>query len=404
MSIRSSRNVEYQTPDVCQAFVLSQIQNYQKKSDHISIHRCPFKRSCSNYAEFAIRYYGLVPGLVVFLDRYLYRENIAARHHYPRSVSTDGRLLLDDEWFLPPPQNDIEIAVNQEHISRNQSGFLIKSNTMTVIGDSSTAWADALYLSRDYENAALAYRYAAFATQDVKIKNQINYQITRCYLASENYSKAMIWGTQCVVDAKDSIKLSRSITMLGIIYELQHLSPLAEIQFRNSISIDGFALAMAGMGLVYAEQRNWILSKQWFDSAAKAELNEFQSLKFQNLSNYLQKSEEIPKISEATCATLSALLPGAGQIYSGHSIDGIQAFLAVATFSLATWSAWRYEHQNDRPYYGAVSLGTVTLTLYTSNVWGGWRTATFHNAHQEELFIKSIREGILNAELALPPL
>lgn len=76
------------------------IGNYQRHISTKSISRCPFSLSCSNFATAAIREYGLVVGLCLFIDRHFYRENNAARYHYQLIETSDGVLKIDDTYFL----------------------------------------------------------------------------------------------------------------------------------------------------------------------------------------------------------------------------------------------------------------------------------------------------------------
>lgn len=75
------------------------ISFYQKNIAQRSIHRCPFKISCSAFAKTAISQYGIV-GLAMFLDRYYFRENKLAFIYYKRVEEKNGILKLDDSPFL----------------------------------------------------------------------------------------------------------------------------------------------------------------------------------------------------------------------------------------------------------------------------------------------------------------
>ena len=74
---------------------------YRDNSARTSVARCIFHVSCSHFAEKALSKYGLIGGGVVFIDRYFYRENDAARNFYPRIGEADGTYRLDDGPFVP---------------------------------------------------------------------------------------------------------------------------------------------------------------------------------------------------------------------------------------------------------------------------------------------------------------
>jgi len=83
------------------SFSLSLIQIYQKRiSANSTTHRCPFKTSCSNFAYRGISEKGFVTGLLLFVDRYHYRENPGAPYNYPLYETVDGILKLNDDNYL----------------------------------------------------------------------------------------------------------------------------------------------------------------------------------------------------------------------------------------------------------------------------------------------------------------
>jgi putative component of membrane protein insertase Oxa1/YidC/SpoIIIJ protein YidD len=73
---------------------------YRRKVAPHSIARCPFYISCSNYAQQAIRRYGLGIGLCYFIDRHFYREHIFAYRLYEMREAAEGVLKLDDSYYL----------------------------------------------------------------------------------------------------------------------------------------------------------------------------------------------------------------------------------------------------------------------------------------------------------------
>jgi hypothetical protein len=75
------------------------ISFYKKDISTESVSRCPFAISCSSFCKEALRKHGVL-GLVLFIDRYFYRENIDSFSHYKLIQTNYGVLKLDDEYFL----------------------------------------------------------------------------------------------------------------------------------------------------------------------------------------------------------------------------------------------------------------------------------------------------------------
>ncbi|MBM4170158.1 MAG: membrane protein insertion efficiency factor YidD [Ignavibacteria bacterium] len=85
---------------VFQDAALSLIGVYQNRIGPLSIHRCPYTPSCSNFARRAIERHGLFVGLCMFIDRNMYRENPGMFRHYNLRRLPGGVLKLDDQFFL----------------------------------------------------------------------------------------------------------------------------------------------------------------------------------------------------------------------------------------------------------------------------------------------------------------
>lgn len=79
---------------------LGLIRWYQKNISAVSIERCPFFPSCSNFAAEAIKQYGFLIGLCLFIDRNLYRENPQMYGLYNFIEVSHGVLKLDDRYYL----------------------------------------------------------------------------------------------------------------------------------------------------------------------------------------------------------------------------------------------------------------------------------------------------------------
>ena len=75
---------------------LAAIAHYRAAIGPKSIARCPFLCTCSAFARQAIETHGLVVGLVLFVDRFFYRENRQLVQHYDPVVGDDGRIHWSD--------------------------------------------------------------------------------------------------------------------------------------------------------------------------------------------------------------------------------------------------------------------------------------------------------------------
>ena len=100
--------------------------------------------------------------------------------------------------------------------------------------------------------------------------------------------------------------------------------------------------------------------------------------------------------SPGLAATMSAVIPGSGQLYSGHVYDAAQAFGLTTVLSYGAYSAWRHELDADGPtaYVLPVLSTLVAGAFYVSNVRGAHASAQRFNAYREARFYRDAIEGL----------
>lgn len=108
----------------------------------------------------------------------------------------------------------------------------------------------------------------------------------------------------------------------------------------------------------------------------------------QELSGY----HSIPRRSKARAMLFSALLPGAGQVYSGRYLDGLLSLSGVA----ASGALGGYLHNRGerRLAYGAFFL---TALFYAGNLYGAYNSASEFNSRHSRLYREKIRAKYFSA-------
>lgn len=79
--------------------------------------------------------------------------------------------------------------------------------------------------------------------------------------------------------------------------------------------------------------------------------------------------------SEITAVVLSALIPGAGKIYTGQYGDGITAFIATGLLAYLSYSNFN----NDHDFRGWL-FGSAAAVFYAGNIYGSAASAKIFNA------------------------
>lgn len=88
---------------------------------------------------------------------------------------------------------------------------------------------------------------------------------------------------------------------------------------------------------------------------------------------------------------LSTIMPGAGQIYSEHYVDGGVAFFFNTMFLGSAIVIYDLENQADRPHTASLISGIIGIGFYISNILGGYKSAHRYNIYHQRKFHQDIR-------------
>ncbi len=374
-----------------QLFALRIIDYYQNQINPKSISRCPFDLSCSNYTAFSIQRYGFWGGAIRFIDRSQFREHQYSSLYYPLAVNSDGLLKLDDGYYC-----NAETAFH--------SSIPIAKPDKAVNPPSRIGWADQLFREGDYARAITVYKEVRYFNNDDELKGYCSYQIARCHLGLRQYDKLAIRISQYFSrDDLTSEQSSRATQLMGLAYAMQKLTPLAEMQFDRAFSLHNNSLTDIYLAWMVAEQGDWRLAQDRFSNSAKVYADRGSTAtRLSEWASLMGQAEHIPRKSALTAGLMSTLFPGSGQIYCGHTVDAIQAFVYVTGFGLATWAAYRYESSFHQARIGTYVGSMFTLSFHIANIWGAQRTAKYRNNRYYEEILNPIRKRAIQLEFDLP--
>jgi TM2 domain-containing membrane protein YozV len=110
---------------------------------------------------------------------------------------------------------------------------------------------------------------------------------------------------------------------------------------------------------------------------------------------------DIGRRSRLASTLLSAILPGAGQLYSGRAGDGAYSFLTVAGTGLVAWWFAAEPALRDRTRVKVSIFGVITALFYAGNVYGANAAARDYNLLQERRYVQ--RADSLFGLLSLEP-
>ncbi len=249
------------------------------------------------------------------------------------------------------------------------------------------SFADHLYEQGDYYRAITEYERFLFSYPRHPLAKKAQYQIGMSYLKGEKYTQAL-QHFRGLADKYPSDEIGRaSLFMLAeTYYQKKDYGQAIDAyeKFLTSYPDDRQAdSARIKKGWCYLRQGNWREASEEFqklppDSPLHAQGAE--------LADESKKYPGIEKKSPYLAGGLSAVLPGAGQLYIGRKTDAAAAFLLNGTFIWAT-----AESYHKRSYVTAGILLFFESGWYIGNVYNAISSAHKFNRRAEEKYMEDLQ-------------
>lgn len=131
----------------------------------------------------------------------------------------------------------------------------------------------------------------------------------------------------------------------------------------------------------------WSLIEEDCYAAAAQELAPLTEAKAAGLAAEMPQLERLPRKSPRLAGALSALLPGAGQLYAGRPRDAALAFLLNAAFIAGAWEAF----DSGNEVVGGILL-FFEAGWYTGNIFNAANSAQKFNREVREMEKSRLRE------------
>ena len=138
---------------------------------------------------------------------------------------------------------------------------------------------------------------------------------------------------------------------------------------------------LANMGL-----GDWAMAGTRFTNAREFATDDGTRARIETLASFVEQGPRLSHRSQGLAGTLSAVVPGSGQMYAGRFADGFRHLLFNAAMILTTISFARGEHVP-----AAVLTGALELPFYMGNIRGAASAARRHDRQQRlELLSRAI--------------
>lgn len=137
------------------------------------------------------------------------------------------------------------------------------------------------------------------------------------------------------------------------------------------------------LGWLLLEAGRWEEASQAFDSVDR---NHQLRPSAGALAGLAPEGAKLPYRSPAAAGIMSAVLPGAGQLYDGRPVDAGLAFGFNAAFLWGTMEAY-----NNESWVVFALLGLMEASWYGGNIYNAVNGAHIHNREVREEFLRDLR-------------
>jgi tetratricopeptide (TPR) repeat protein len=252
-------------------------------------------------------------------------------------------------------------------------------------------FADHLFAEGDYYRAVTEYKRFLFQHPEDPAAPVAILRMVRSFIAGERWDEAE---TQLTL-LQEKWPTSPEARRGALLY--------AEIPFRQgdyALARERYSLLESRDPQLQAAARYriaWTHIEQGDYPAAETQLRLLHDPAAEGLAADLPPLEHLPEKSPGLAGSLSAVLPGAGQLYVGRKRDAALAFTLNAAFILAAIEAF----DNDNHVLGGI-LVFFELGWYTGNIYNATNSAHKHNRrlHEDERKKLRNRHGL---DLAVAP-
>ena len=357
------------------------IRVYQHYLSDLRHARCRFTPSCSEYAAQAIARYGLIDGSARAADR-LMRCNASAAGAYPRG---EGGTLLDPVGDETPPAGAVwvpgwlRLAPESELPPVADSVGLPRRARL----DESVAFARRLEQRGERASAAIEFQRAGMLAGLVEADAWAFDRIGAGAARAGDALGAESAYLTCAMLAPDGARRARAVYRAatsrfdgGSFAACERLLAdralvVADTSAANRAAWPKPSHMEALGGLADMGLGDWDAARTRFTNALAVPASDTTTRRrIGTLAGFVDEGPRLPRRNSTLAGTMSAVIPGSGQVYSGRVTDGLRHLLFNTVMILATVSFARGEHVP-----AAVLTGALELPFYLGNIRGASASA-----------------------------
>jgi TM2 domain-containing membrane protein YozV len=270
----------------------------------------------------------------------------------------------------------------------------------TAFAQHNSGFADALMRQGDYFRAITEYKRTFFHTESDSLKNICLSRIAVAYRKSAKYESAIDYAATLLMRPNVPASLIQKANLtVGLSYLDSRMPHLAVPYFTAAAEfVEPTRFPLLCLGLAAAEMDDFEVAKGHFERAVDPQSDGARKKEYERFAAAITAYTARSGVSPTLAAAMSFVLPGSGQIYSGHSYDGIQAFLYTGSMAFATYGLYRYEHSVKGQLSLTYIAAAITALYHAANVIGAHQTARFRNARAHRDFTRALYDAVMKHE------
>lgn len=260
---------------------------------------------------------------------------------------------------------------------------LLAANPDAPAAGDGLGFARSLYEEGDYYRAITEAKRFVYEHAGDARTGEAKLLIGRCYLAGEQWKAAIAALEPVVADGASAVAADASFALADARLGAKEwdVAAIEYARFREEYGGDPRAPVAdlrIGWSRLYAADELMRLDPKRGRAgfrAAAAELDRLaddhpENVRADALAGGARELASLPRRSPALAGTLSAVLPGAGQLYAGRAKDGIIAFIVNGLFIAGAIEAYHREN-----YVACGVLALFEVGWYSGNVYSAVNSA-----------------------------
>lgn len=242
----------------------------------------------------------------------------------------------------------------------------------------SLAFGDYLFENDEYARAVIEYLRHRFVTgsdaPDVQLRlGRCRLRLDQPARAAQEFSRGLALASSTPL--ADSLRFGITACALRL-----KAHPNAGTPPALRTILDSESLAERREALFVLDQ---MLDDDW--EGARARLKTIhrsnEGGQWMELQSVLADHDSVHLKSPLLAASMSAVIPGSGKVYSGRTVDGVSSLLM---FSFAAWEAYRGFRDDGNDSVRGWIFGSLALFFYGGNIYGSLVAVQIYNDHIED--------------------